>query len=429
MLEFNAPAHGCWNIVHTGMLLPEARQIYVCAQNCMRGVVLTAAEMNAVDRFSFVILEENDIFENNLEDATIEGVTDVLNRLDEKPRAVLLFTVCMHHFVGCDLRKVYGVIRKRFPEIDFIQCYMDPIMKKRLSPDQKLRRAIYDSIRKQEPRQELVTLLGSDFALDETSDIRRMLDGNKKELLELPGCQTWEEYQRLGKGSAFLYCYPQGKYGAELQAERLNRKLLYLPGSFDYREISGELEKLADFLHLPCERMDGEDEDFTGKMIGGLNIQAEIEACEKALEHAKQIIGDTPVVIDYTLHPRPLGLAKLLLEHGFSVTTVYLDSVSTEETEAENWLLKHAPDLKFEPTIAPQMRFYNRRNASKILALGQKAAWFTGTPYFVNMVQGAGLWGFDGIRRMAEEMEQAFMEEKDAKDLIVRKGWGCESCI
>ena len=26
-LEFNSPVHGNWNIVHTGMLVPEARQI------------------------------------------------------------------------------------------------------------------------------------------------------------------------------------------------------------------------------------------------------------------------------------------------------------------------------------------------------------------------------------------------------------------
>ena len=30
-LEFNSPVHGNWNIVHTGMLMPEAIQIYVCA--------------------------------------------------------------------------------------------------------------------------------------------------------------------------------------------------------------------------------------------------------------------------------------------------------------------------------------------------------------------------------------------------------------
>ena len=109
-LEFNSPAHGNWNIVHTGMLVPEAQQIYVCADNCMRGVVLTAAEMNAADRFSFVIVEEKDLLGGNLEDVTIEGVTDVLNRLDKKPKAVLLFTVCLSPFSGKrsgpDLRRI-----------------------------------------------------------------------------------------------------------------------------------------------------------------------------------------------------------------------------------------------------------------------------------------------------------------------------------
>ena len=41
--------------------MPETIQIYVCADNCMRGVVLTATEMNAADRFSYVIIEEDDL--------------------------------------------------------------------------------------------------------------------------------------------------------------------------------------------------------------------------------------------------------------------------------------------------------------------------------------------------------------------------------
>ena len=42
-LEYNSPAHGTWNIVHMGMLLPGSHQIYVCGANCNRGVILTAA--------------------------------------------------------------------------------------------------------------------------------------------------------------------------------------------------------------------------------------------------------------------------------------------------------------------------------------------------------------------------------------------------
>lgn len=421
-LEFNSPAHGNWNIVHTGMLVPEAQQIYVCADNCMRGVVLTAAEMNAADRFSFVIVEEKDLLGGNLEDVTIEGVTDVLNRLDKKPKAVLLFTVCLHHFLGSDLDRIYGELEKRFPEIFFMRCFMDPIMQKTgPTPDQKLRLAMYDAVQERKADPKCVTVLGSDFVLDEGSDICRILKKNEILLREIPTCETWEDYQNLGEGSLILNCYPAGKFGAEKQAERLGRPFLYLPGSFDYGEIQEQEEKLLGMLGQQNNRK-------TGK-INGLDIEKEIRECEEALSHAHQIIGDTPIAVDYLFHPRPLGLTKLLLTHGFQVQSVFLDSISPEEKEVFFWLKENYPELKLISTVRPEMRVRTRQQSEKILAIGQKAAWFTGSRNFVNMVQGGGLWGFDGIRHTAQLMVEAFHEEKDPEDLIVRKGWGCESCI
>ena len=421
-LEFNSPAHGNWNIVHTGMLVPEAQQIYVCADNCMRGVVLTAAEMNAADRFSFVIVEEKDLLGGNLEDVTIEGVTDVLKRLDKKPKAVLLFTVCLHHFLGSDLDRIYGELEKRFPEIFFMRCFMDPIMQKTgPTPDQKLRLAMYDAVQERKADPKCVTVLGSDFALDEGSDICRILKKNEILLREIPTCETWEDYQNLGEGSLILNCYPAGKFGAEKQAERLGRPFLYLPGSFDYEEIQEQEEKLLGMLEQQNNRKTGE--------IKGLDIEKEIRECEEALSHAHQIIGDTPIAVDYLFHPRPLGLTKLLLTHGFQVQSIFLDSISPEEKEVFFWLKENYPELKLISTVRPEMRVRTRQQSEKILAIGQKAAWFTGSRNFVNMVQGGGLWGFDGIRHTAQLMVEAFHEEKDPEDLIVRKGWGCESCI
>ena len=421
-LEFNSPAHGNWNIVHTGMLVPEAHQIYVCADNCMRGVVLTAAEMNAADRFSFVIVEEKDLLGGNLEDVTIEGVTDVLNRLDKKPKAVLLFTVCLHHFLGSDLDRIYGELEKRFPEIFFMRCFMDPIMQKTgPTPDQKLRLAMYDAVPEREADPRCVTVLGSDFALDEGADICRLLKKNGIRLRETPACETWEDYQKLGEGSLILNGYPAGKFGTEKQARRLGRPFLYLPGSFDYEEIQEQEEKLLGMLEQQNNRKTGE--------IKGLDIEKEIRECEEALSHAHQIIGDTPIAVDYLFHPRPLGLTKLLLTHKFQVQSVFLDSISPEEKEVFFWLKENYPELKLISTIRPEMRVRTRQQSEKILAIGQKAAWFTGSRNFVNMVQGGGLWGFDGIRHTAQLMVEAFHEEKDPEDLIVRKGWGCESCI
>lgn len=431
-LEFNSPAHGNWNIVHTGMLMPEAIQIYVCADNCMRGVVLTAAEMNAADRFSFVTVEEENLLNGNLEDVTIEGVTDVLNKLEKKPKAVLLFTVCLHHFLGCDLDRVYEELGTRFPEIVFVRCFMDPIMQKHgLTPDQKLRKAMYDPLITKEPDPLTVTLVGSDFVLDESSDIKRLLRSTGHTLRELPACKTWAEYQQLGSAEIFVSCYPPAKYGAAMLTERLNRTHLYLPGSFDYEEIKEEIRNLIKELQAGWSREDTSNTkcaDITSEEIEAF-CQREITLCEDSINHAKSIIGGTPVILDYLYHPRPLGLAKLLLEHGFHVTTVYLDSISPEEKPAFDWLKLHHPDLELRATIQTKMRVLPRGTEGKVLAIGQKAAWFSGSRNFVNMVQGGGLWGFDGIRGTMELMTEAFLEEKDPEDLIVRKGWGCESCI
>ena len=199
-LEFNAPAHGNWNIVHIGMLLPEARQIYVCADNCMRGVVLTAAEMNAEDRFSFVLLDEADMTVGNLEDVTIEGVSACIDKLDSHPPVVLLFTVCVHHFLGCDLDYVYRKLGERYPDIFFARCYMDPLLQKtRPTPDQKLRLAMYEPLKALPINRHMISLIGSELPLHKSSDLYRIIElvsggktSNTIELKEIASCTSYK---------------------------------------------------------------------------------------------------------------------------------------------------------------------------------------------------------------------------------------------
>ena len=254
--------------------------------------------------------------------------------------------------------------------------------------------------------------------MDEDSDIKQLLQRNGYILRELPACKTWEEYQKLGEAETFISCYPPAKYGADILAERFKREHLYLPGSFDYDEIKEELRTLINKLKINMQAEELE-----------VYFKRETVRCEESLSNAKNVIGDTPVMLDYMFHPRPLGLAKVLLEHGFQVKMICLDSISPEEKSAFDWLKIHYPELELRATIPAKMRVLPRKTENKVLAIGQKAAWFSESRNFVNMVQGGGLWGFEGIRRTAQLMTEAFLEEKDPEDLIVRKGWGCESCI
>ena len=412
-LEFNAPAHGVWNIVHIGMLVPQAHQIYICAINCMRGVVLTAAEMNAADRFSCVVLREEDVVAGTVEEVTLRGVIDVLEKLPALPPCVLVFPVCTHHFLGIDLGRVYAALEARFPQVTFVRCFMDPIMQKQgLPADQRLRRSMYDPLPPGPANGAVASLLGCDFPLEPDADLRGLLSGHGLALRELPGCQTYDDYLALGQAETILAVFPGGAYGAAQTAKRLGRRYLYLPMSFDYGQIAASWQAAAEHFGFPLPE-----------------LSSEIAACDQALAEARRVIGSAAIAIDATVHPRPLELAKLLLEHGFRVTEVYLDAVNGEEQAALAWLRENAPELALSSTILPDRRVASRSRSEPFLAIGQKAAWFTGTSHFVNLVQGSGLWGFAGVRAMARYMVQAWQTEQDPEDLIPRKGLGCESCI
>lgn len=412
-LEFNAPVHGTWNIVHTGMLVPGAHQIYVCGQNCIRGVVMTAAEMNALDRFSLVVLDEMNLVDGDLEKFTVEGVADVIDKLPEHPPVVLLFTVCVHHFAGCDIGYVYRSLRQRFPDIFFAESYMDPIrQKEHLTPEQKLRRSMFDALEKRPFDRRSVSVLGSDFALDEDADLLALIRGGGFEAHQIQDCRTFSEYQRLAASPLIACTYPTARFGIETLCRRLGARCLYLPSCFGYEENVRHLGDLAYALGMP--RPDCDD-----RMLHA----------DKELEKARHVVGERRIVIDQNVHPRPLGLARLLVEHGFSVWRVHLDSVRPEEKDDFYWLAAHAPDLELLPLIQPSMRVAARGCDDPVLAIGQWAAWFADTPHFVNLVEGGGLWGFSGICHLARLMVEAMHEEKDTHELVQLKGLGCESCI
>ena len=253
-LEFNAPVHGTWNIVHIGMLVPEAHQIYVCALNCMRGVVLTAAEMGAQDRFSCVVLKEEDITRGTVEQVTLEGIRDVLHKLRKRgqlPPCVMVFPVCTHLFLGVPLARIYRQLEEEFPEVDFIRALMDPISKRRLIPDKRLRKVMYDPLPACEVDEQLVVLLGSEFAPDADSDLRRLLDAGGRQLRSIHDCATYQQFKDLAHAGTFVCTFPNGDYGARRTAERLGRDYLYLPGSFTYDEIERQERLLCARLDLP----------------------------------------------------------------------------------------------------------------------------------------------------------------------------------
>lgn len=412
-LEFSSPARGTWNIVHTGMLIPQSHQIFVCAQGCLRGVVLTAAEMNAMGRYSSVAIREENVLEGNMEEFMIDGITDVLKKLSYKPKAVLVFISCQHFFLAYDQDMVFRELRKRFPDISFTDCYMIPTLRKSgLTPDQKMRIQLYSLLSPKEKRKDKINLIGSNLPISKSCELFRIVKAAGANLQMINWCKTYEKYLDMAQASLNLYYEPLAKMAAEDLKQRLGQEAFYLPFVYQEDRIENAYEKLSQKLGI--QKPDFKEEKASAK---------------KALKEAYQVIGNTPIAVDYTFTFRILSFVRMLLEHGFFVREIFADMFLPEEKEDFLWIKEHYPEMVISPTSRPQMRFLVEKSEEKVLAIGQKAAYFTGTDYFVNVVESGGLYGFDGIFQIANQMKEAFCHKKDRKILIQRKGYGCESCI
>ncbi len=88
--------------------------------------------------------------------------------------------------------------------------------------------------------------------------------------------------------------------------------------------------------------------------------------------------------------------------------------------------------MEIFPSMDPTMLFASdeiTEEKSDFLCIGQKAAYFCQSRHFVNIVEGGGMYGFDGITNLCKLLVDAYSNPKDLKLTISHKGMACESCL
>ncbi len=408
-LEYNAPARGVWNIVHMGLLVPEGHQVYVCAQGCLRGVALTVAETDQMDRLSWVSLSEEDMFDGTLESDVVDGVAEVIEKLPGRPRCVLIFLSCMHLFAGADYEVILDQLREQFPDIDFVDCYMTPTMRETFSPTVWLTKRMYSLVRPLPLNERSVSIIGCDRETDAESELVKIIRENGFTLRDINYCKTYDEFMLLGESALNISYLPTALAGNSELSERTGARALHLPNSFDYAVLRENYTRLCEALNIGLPDLSG--------------CEARAEA---ALSKAMSALSDIPVAIDFTAVTRPFELALMLSRHGFNVRYLIADSVG-EDAAAFEMLRAEQPEIKLFSSVNVNMFSAAGEQSEPVLAIGQKAAWFFTTDNFVDIVSNGGLYGYEGIVKLCALMEDAFYNPKDRRTVIQQKGWGC-SC-
>lgn len=412
-LEYSPPARGPWTIVHVGMLVPECHEIFVCAQGCLRGVVLSAAEMGLQHRFSTITVTEAQLRDGELEETLIEGTKHILEQLPKRPPAVFIFSSCLHHFAGADLSWVFRELSKAYPDIVFSDAYMTPTLRKsEMPPDNKMRRQLYHGLTPLRHPAGGLLLAGTLEAFGPNSDFARAAKAAGVPFYELAGMTRYEEYKTLANARAVVTINPAGRQAGEMLSARHGMKWKTLLLDYDEARIDDSIAELCALTGIPV-----------------WDTSAEKAAARLALEEAKKMLAGRPVAICQTATTRPVALALRLLRAGIRVTDLYCDSFLPSEKADFDILRRAAPDLRIHPTITPAMRFAApAKKRDDIVAIGQKAAFYTGSTHMLNMIEGGPWWGHTGMRALAVALTEAARAPVDVDRIISIKGYGCNGC-
>ena len=412
-LQYASPARGHWTIAHSPYLIPQSHQVYVCCACCLHGVVLSADEVpGGAERFSTVTVTNENIIKGNLEEMMIDGISYIIDNLPSPPRCVEGFTSCIQHFMHIDIHLVYAVLSKRYPHIDFIDGYMIPTLQRRYSPDILGRRQLMRAVQAR-PGRKKINFIVNYYPVDPDTELCTMLRSSGWEIGDFADCRTYEEYKDLGAGKTNIFFLENSRPAAEDMEKRLHQESLYLPYSFFCEEIRANLKIAAERFDLTLPDCDAYE-----------------EAIERKAAELKANIGNIPIAIDCSATPRPLSLARFLLMHGFRVYAVFLDEISAVEKDDFYFLQKYRPMLSLRSTMHYKRRLLCRDDVKKygmVLAIGQKAAYFTGTNHFVNLIENSGLYGYTGLLKILDMMAVAVREEKNVPAIIQTKAWGCQA--
>ena len=210
----------------------------------------------------------------------------------------------------------------------------------------------------------------------------------------------------MASSRANLVLTPTGVQAAKEMERALGIPFLFLPVSYRIGEIEAGYRQLRDFLAPSDAEPD---------------LSAECAAALRAVEAALRAVGDRPVIVDASATIRPFGLARALLEYGFSVRRVVAQKCIPIDRESLDWLEENRPDVELvQPGHHRAVRFEGR--LAEALAIGVDGAYLAGARHVVDLFADGALFGFHGLRVLMERMRAAAEAETDLKRLIESYG-------
>ncbi|RKJ50756.1 hypothetical protein D7Y05_06250 [bacterium 1XD42-54] len=400
-LNYASPARGGWSIVRTALLVPECYQLFIGAPACMRHIVLSSIELGVAERVSCLHLEEADVVLGSYEEQIYEGADELLDSLEPKPKVLMIFMTCIDSLLGTDPEAFLGPLNEKYRETRFIVARMNPIMADSLQPPgTAVQSTMYGLLRKNLQKENSVNFIGNNVAISDENEMIRYLKQNGIAVKHISQFDTFEGFQTMAQSRMNLVAAPVALPAAGELKERLGMEFADCIPCYSKAEILQEYRRV-------CEGLGLEMADFS----------REAEEAYQVLSEVATALKGRKVAIDYEATYRPFSMAKLLMEAGFAISRIYTDACASYEEEAFEWLKSRGVDVVV-PNLYVKGRSWDEKEQTDVICIGFEAAYLEQSPYVVTLAADGELWGFEGIRLLAERLRAASEKKRSLEKLI-----------
>lgn len=401
-LEYTAPSHGGWGLVRILTQVPELRLLFICPSACGRHSALGAVNQNIKDRVSYYYLDENEIAKGY--DAEIkEACKELLEEVLEKPKVLMIIVSCLDDLIGTDVDKVMEELNQEIPSVTFICGHMNPITMDTPSPPLITNlKLIYSLLGERKDGDRGINLIGPFVKPREESELYKFF--------EMTGCgplrhitdfNDYEGYQTMAKSMMNLALSPIALPIVKELEEKNRQPFIELFTSYDLEDIDAKYEKLKAHFNLR------EDIAFLR--------EKRAKALSK-IEEVKELCGDREVYIAQGGVFRPFQLGAALKKYGFHVKAIIAQKLLPIEKPYMEELAEDEA-IQFLQTQHFNTILFRHRNKDAI-GIGLDAAYIAGTDHVLNILNDEELYGYDGLYRLMELIEEAVLQPASLESII-----------
>ena len=401
-MHYVSAAHGGWGIVRIAALVPESHLLFVCPFACGRHTALGGIDTGIKDQVSYLFITEADIVSGDFEQMILDGVDELFEALPKRPKVLFTFTSCLDDLLGTDHEAINAELSAKYPDVQFRHCKMNPIsLDSQLPPGITLNMNIYSLLKKTGKKDKIVNIIGNNVTLPESGDLKQILGSKGYQVMNVSDCKTFEEFQRMADACLNIVAGPIALKAAEQMERDLDIPFIKAFVNYDPEAIAEFYQQISAVLN----------EDF---------VTPSEKYRERALSQiakARDVVGDYPIAIDYQAVLKPYSLGYVMEKYGFNVGMIATDGCAGHEKEYRERLLELNADVLIENPVSHNAVAFPHEG-KQLLCIGFDCGYMTRSKKVVNLMQDEGMFGYDGICRLMNMVEDAFRNNADVYTMI-----------